>query len=196
MSNAEDAASELRRPPRIRRSSRPRTAYTSTQPNDRDRPMHVISSGPDKARRRLHLATFRGHAAFYEAGQIRADRRNRARARVTHPRPSSRRARPNRFGYRYICFPVCPAHELFVDRMWQNRRVAPGISARGSHRSVRKPLGLYGSCHSVHQTLGTEGTQIQCANIRGNRSTIPRQHRSAFPFARSRLYFLRIQRIR
>ena len=91
---------------------------------------------------------------------------------------------------------VCPAQRLSVDHTWQNRRVAPGISARGSHRSVRKPLGLYGSCHSVHQTLGTEGTQIQCANIRGNRSTIPRQHRSAFPFARSRLYFLRIQRIR
>jgi hypothetical protein len=89
-----------------------------------------------------------------------------------------------------------PLPGALVDRMRHNRRVAPGISARGSHRSVRKPLGLYGSCHSVHQTLGTEGTQIQCANIRGNRSTIPRQHRSAFPFARSRLYFLRIQRIR
>jgi hypothetical protein len=76
------------------------------------------------------------------------------------------------------------------------RRVAPGISARGSRRSVRKPLGLYGSCHPVHQTLGTEGTHIQCANMRGNRSMIPRQHRNAFLFARSRLYFLRIQRIR
>jgi hypothetical protein len=83
--------------------------------------------------------------------------------------------------------PACPD---------QARRVAPGISARGSHRSVRKPLGLYGSCHPVHQTPETEGTHTQCANIRGNRSTIPRQHRNAFPFARSRLYFLRIQRIR
>lgn len=76
------------------------------------------------------------------------------------------------------------------------RRVAPGISARGSHRSVRKPLDLHGSCHPVHQTLGTEGTHSQCANIRGNRSTIPRRLRKAFLFARSRLYFLRIQRIR
>ena len=75
-------------------------------------------------------------------------------------------------------------------------RVAPGISARGSHRSVRKPLDLHGSCHSVHQTLGTEGIHSQCANMRGKRSTIPRQHRKAFLFARSRLYFLRIQRTR
>jgi hypothetical protein len=75
-------------------------------------------------------------------------------------------------------------------------RVAPSISARGSHRSVRKPLGLYGTCHPDHQTLGTAGTHSQCANMRGNRLTIPRQHRKAVRFARNRLYFLRIQRTR
>jgi hypothetical protein len=71
-----------------------------------------------------------------------------------------------------------------------------GIAPPGSHRSVRKPLGLYGSCHPDHQTLGTEGIHSQCANMRGNRLTIPRQHRMAFFFAFSRLYFLRIQRTR
>lgn len=52
-----------------------------------------------------------------------------------------------------------------------SRRVAPGISARGSHRSVRKPLDLHGSCHPHHQTLGTEGTHSQCANRRVLRDT-------------------------
>jgi hypothetical protein len=83
-----------------------------------------------------------------------------------------------------------------VDLLGRYCRVARGLSAPGSHRSVRKPLGLYGSCHPDHQTLGTEGTHPQCANMRGNRSTIPRQHRKAFFFARNRLYFLRIQRTR
>lgn len=62
--------------------------------------------------------------------------------------------------------------------------------------SVRKPLGLYGSCHSDHQTRGTEGVHVQCANMQGYLSVIPRQHAMAFFLACSRLYFLRIQRTR
>ncbi len=68
-----------------------------------------------------------------------------------------------------------------------------GTSPPGSHRSVRKPLGLYGSCHPHYQTRGTEGTHFQCANMRGYLSTTPRQHFMAFFLARNRLYFLRIQ---
>src|SRR5450759_3028663 len=75
-------------------------------------------------------------------------------------------------------------------------RVARGISAPGSRRSRRNSLPLPGSCHPDHQTDGTEGTHSQCANRRGARLTIPRQHRKAFFFARSRLYFLRIHRTR
>lgn len=75
-------------------------------------------------------------------------------------------------------------------------RVARGISAPGSHRSRRNRLQLPGSCHPDHQTAGAEAVHFQCANIRGYRWTIPRQHRKAFVFARSRLYLLRIQRIK
>lgn len=71
-----------------------------------------------------------------------------------------------------------------------------GISPAGSHRSRRDSLPSPGSCHLVHQTRATEGTHIQCANRRGCRSVIPRQHSMAFFSARSRLYFLRIQRTR
>ena len=39
------------------------------------------------------------------------------------------------------------------------RRVARSIAAPGSHRSVRKSLDLYGSCHPGHQTAGTVFTQ-------------------------------------
>ena len=75
-------------------------------------------------------------------------------------------------------------------------RVARGISAPGSHRSRRNSLRSPGSCHPDHQTAGAEAVHSQCANIRGYRWTIPRQHRNAFFFARSRLYLLRIQRIK
>ena len=75
-------------------------------------------------------------------------------------------------------------------------RVARGISAPGSHRSRRNRLQLPGSCHPDHQTAGADAVHFQCANIRGYRWTIPRQHRNAFVFARSRLYLLRIQRIK
>ena len=71
-----------------------------------------------------------------------------------------------------------------------------GISPAGSHRSRRDSLPSPGSYHLVHQTRATEGTHIQCANRRGYRSVIPRQHSMAFFSARSRLYFLRIQRTR
>ena len=75
-------------------------------------------------------------------------------------------------------------------------RVARGISAPGAHRSRRNRLQLPGSCHSDHQTAGADAVHAQWANIRGYRWTIPRQHRKAFVFARSRLYLLRIQRIK
>ena len=71
-----------------------------------------------------------------------------------------------------------------------------GISPPGSHRSRREPRGSPGSCHPGHQTRGTEGAHFQCANMRGYRAVMPRQHSSAFFLARSRLYFLRIQRTR
>jgi hypothetical protein len=68
-----------------------------------------------------------------------------------------------------------------------------GISPPGSHRSVRKPLGLYGSCRPGHQA---EGIHFQCANIPGYRSVISCSLRWAGFDPRSRLYLLRIQRTR
>ncbi|GLV88365.1 hypothetical protein Slala03_80540 [Streptomyces lavendulae subsp. lavendulae] len=40
-------------------------------------------------------------------------------------------------------------------------RVAGGITAPGSHGTVRNNLSLYGSCCPGHQTTGTLGTQAQ-----------------------------------
>jgi hypothetical protein len=71
-----------------------------------------------------------------------------------------------------------------------------GIAPPGSHRSRRDSLPSPGSCPPGHQTHETEGVHIQCANMRGYRATIPRQHSMAFLSARNRLYFLRIQRTR
>ena len=68
-----------------------------------------------------------------------------------------------------------------------------GISPPGSHRSVRKPLGLYGSCRPGHQA---EGIHLQCANMPGYRSVISCSLRWASFDPRSRLYLLRIQRTR
>jgi hypothetical protein len=48
-----------------------------------------------------------------------------------------------------------------VRRNWgATGRVAPGISARGSHRTVRNNLSLHGSCRSGHQTVETVLTQM------------------------------------
>ena len=69
-----------------------------------------------------------------------------------------------------------------------------GIAPPGSHRSRRDSLPSPGSCHPGRQTRATEGVQAQCANMRGYRTVIPRQHSMAFLSARNRLYFLRIQR--
>ena len=71
-----------------------------------------------------------------------------------------------------------------------------GIAPPGSHRSRRDSLPSPGSCPPGHQTRATEGTHVQCANIRGYRAVIPRQHSMAFFSARSRRYFVRIQRTR
>ena len=71
-----------------------------------------------------------------------------------------------------------------------------GIAPPGSHRSRRDSLPSPGSCHPGHQTRATEGVHVQCANMRGYRAVIPRQHSMAFLSARNRLYFLRIQRTR
>src|SRR3954468_22674771 len=46
-------------------------------------------------------------------------------------------------------------------------RVARGVSAPGSHRTVRKPLDLYGSYRSGHQTAGSVLTQTQWAKNLG-----------------------------
>jgi hypothetical protein len=42
-------------------------------------------------------------------------------------------------------------------------RVAGGVSTPGSHKSVGKPLGLYGSCRPGHQTRGIAAVQAQWA---------------------------------
>jgi hypothetical protein len=68
-----------------------------------------------------------------------------------------------------------------------------GISPPGSHRSVRKPVGLYGSCRPGHQA---EGIHLQCANMPGYRLVISCSLRWAGFDSRSRLYLLRIQRTR
>jgi transposase len=46
-------------------------------------------------------------------------------------------------------------------------RVAGGISAPGSHGTVRNNLSLHGSCRSGHQRAGIQVTQAQCAKNRG-----------------------------
>ena len=61
----------------------------------------------------------------------------------------------------------------------QEGRVARGIAPPGSHRSRRDNLLSPGSCHLVHRTGGTAATHFQCANRRGYRWVIPRQHRMA-----------------
>ena len=94
----------------------------------------------------------------------------------------------------YLGFPGFGAVGLRVSG--RPGRVAGGISAPAPTDSVRRPLGLYGSCHPEHQTRGTEGTHLQCANMLGYLSVIPRQHFMAFFLTCSRLYFLRIQRTR
>ena len=63
-------------------------------------------------------------------------------------------------------------------------------------RSVREPLGSYGSCHPGRQACWTEAVHFQCVNIWGYLSVIPRQHTRAFFVFRSRVYFLRIQPIK
>jgi hypothetical protein len=78
-----------------------------------------------------------------------------------------------------------------------HRSGGPGESHPGAPtESVRKPLGLYGSCHPSLHDHWTEGTHCQCANIRGYLSVIPCQHSRAFFLPCNRLYFLRIQRIK
>jgi hypothetical protein len=71
-----------------------------------------------------------------------------------------------------------------------------GISPPGSHRSVREPLGSYGSCHLGRQTKEAAVTHFQCANIRGYLSAIPRMHARALRLLLSRSYLSRIQRTR
>jgi len=70
-----------------------------------------------------------------------------------------------------------------------------GIAPPGSHRSVREPLGSYGSCHLDHQTAGTAVIQTQCAKNRGYPS-VTRCH-ACWSWCRplNRRYFLRTQRI-
>jgi hypothetical protein len=75
-------------------------------------------------------------------------------------------------------------------------RVAPGISARGSHRTVHNNLSLHGSCRSGHQTVGTVLTQIQWAKNLGRDFTTVSHCRWAFLRPRSLLYLSRDHRIR
>ena len=68
-----------------------------------------------------------------------------------------------------------------------------GISPPGSHRSRRDTLASPGSYHLGHQEPETHS---QWAKSRGCWRVIRFQHAWAFLKGRSRLYFLRIQRIR
>ena len=87
-----------------------------------------------------------------------------------------------------------PARTAKVDH--PGGQVAGGISPPGPHRSVREPLGSYGSCHPGRQARWIEGIHLQCANMRGYLLVIPCQHTRAFFLLRSRLYFLRTQPIK
>ena len=71
-----------------------------------------------------------------------------------------------------------------------------GGGPSGSHRSVREPLGSYGSCHLDHQTAGTAVVQAQWAKNRGY-CLVTRCH-ACWNWRRpwNRRYFLRTQRIR
>ena len=71
-----------------------------------------------------------------------------------------------------------------------------GVSPSGSHRSVREPLGSYGSCHLDHQTAGTAVVQAQCAKNRGYASVTRCHARWSWCRPLNRRYFLRTQRIR
>jgi hypothetical protein len=75
-------------------------------------------------------------------------------------------------------------------------RVAGGVAAPGSHRTVRNDLPLYGSCCPGHQTAGTVGTQAQWAKNWGLMVTALFHASCAFLRPRSRLCFLRSQRIK
>ena len=73
-------------------------------------------------------------------------------------------------------------------------RVAGGISAPGSHGTVRNNLSLHGSCRSGHQTAGIQVTQAQWAKKRGRCRTALFHASCALRRPRSRLCFLRSQR--
>jgi hypothetical protein len=73
-------------------------------------------------------------------------------------------------------------------------RVAGGISAPGSHGTVRNNLSLHGSCRSGHQTAGIQVTQAQWAKNRGRCRTALFHASCALRRPRSRLCFLRSQR--
>jgi len=72
-------------------------------------------------------------------------------------------------------------------------RVAQGISALGSHRTVRNSLPLHGSYHPGYTG---KAVHAQWAKSRGYCLVILCHAAWAFRYALSRLYFLRIQRIR
>ena len=72
-------------------------------------------------------------------------------------------------------------------------RVAGGISAPGSHRTVRNSLPLHGSYHPVGWNLRVHA---QCTNRSGSRCVTPFHHALRRLNPRSRLYFFRAQRIR
>ena len=83
-------------------------------------------------------------------------------------------------------------HAALPARM--NCRVAGGISAPGSHGTVRNNLSLHGSCRSGHQTAGIQVTQAQWAKKRGRCRTALFHASCALRRPRSRLCFLRSQR--
>jgi hypothetical protein len=95
-----------------------------------------------------------------------------------------------------LSLPWTPAWSKATSTASRCCRVAGGISAPGSHGTVRNDLSLYGSCRPGHQTAGTVFTQAQWAKNRGLVVTALVQASCAFFRPRSRLCFLRSQRIR
>jgi hypothetical protein len=88
---------------------------------------------------------------------------------------------------------VKPHAAMQAARLPSDGRVAQGISARGSHGTVRNSLPLHGSYHPGY-TGNT--VQAQWAKNRGYCLVILCHAALALRYLLSRLYFLRIQRIR
>jgi hypothetical protein len=84
--------------------------------------------------------------------------------------------------------------DLQVIQVNADGRVARGISAPGSRRSVHNSLPLHGSCRPGHLVAGF--TQAQCAKYRGRRAAASVSALAAFFQVRHFLYLFMIHRSR